>query len=87
MMEVASRSADAAFIDSLIALTQTGNGVYADLTAVPDLILSQEELGIGFRSGSSLVAKVNEAIDALVADGTYAAIAEKYDQTENLILG
>ncbi len=87
MMEVASFSADATFTDSLIALSQAGNGVYADLMVVPDLILSQEELGIGFRTGSSLVAKINEAIDALVADGTYAAIAAKYGQTGNLILG
>lgn len=87
MMEVASFSADATFTDSLIALSQAGNGVYADLMVVPDLILSQEELGIGFRTGSSLVAKINEAIDAMVADGTYAAIAAKYGQTDNLILG
>lgn len=87
MMEVASRSADVAFVDSLIAQSQTGNGVYADLMIVPDLILSQEELGIGFRTGSSLVAKIDETIDLLVADGTYAALGEKYGQTGNLMLG
>jgi ABC-type amino acid transport substrate-binding protein len=53
---------------------------------VPDLVLSQEELAIGFRSGSSLVDKINEAIDVMVANGTYADIAAKYAQTDNMIL-
>ncbi|HQQ88994.1 MAG TPA: transporter substrate-binding domain-containing protein [Oscillospiraceae bacterium] len=86
MMEVASFSADATFTDSLIAYSQAGNGVYADLMVVPDLVLSQEELAIGFRSGSSLVDKINEAIDVMVANGTYADIAAKYAQTDNMIL-
>ncbi|HPR40649.1 MAG TPA: transporter substrate-binding domain-containing protein [Oscillospiraceae bacterium] len=86
MMEVASFSADATFTDSLIAYSQAGNGVYADLMVVPDLVLSQEELAIGFRSGSSLVEKINEGIDAMVANGTYAEIAAKYGQTDNMIL-
>ncbi|MBR5236555.1 MAG: transporter substrate-binding domain-containing protein [Clostridia bacterium] len=41
--------------------------------------LTSEEYGIGFRKGSDLTAVVNDYIAELEADGTLAALAEKYD--------
>jgi polar amino acid transport system substrate-binding protein len=44
-----------------------------------------EEYGIGFRKNSNLTEKVNEATKELIADGTLAEIAQKYDLTLQLI--
>ena len=45
---------------------------------VANLELATEEYGIAFRKGSDFTAEVNTAINALVADGTLPALAEKY---------
>ena len=51
---------------------------FADLKMVEGVELATEEYGIAFRKGSDFTAKVNTAIDELVADGTLPALAEKY---------
>ena len=49
--------------------------------------LGAEQYGIAFRSGDAdLCAKVEEALEAIVADGTYAKIAEKYPDIVNNLL-
>lgn len=87
LMEVAAGVSDAAAVDSTMAYYLVGEGAYSGLSIIDGVVLSQEELAAGFRTDSSLTAKVNEALDALVADGTYATIAEKYGLTDVLILG
>ncbi|MDR1815877.1 MAG: transporter substrate-binding domain-containing protein [Clostridiales Family XIII bacterium] len=80
LMEVAAGTADAAAVDSVMANYLVGKGGYSDLVIVPDLVLAEEVLAIGFRTGSDLPAKVDEITQALIADGTLPSIAEKYGQ-------
>lgn len=54
-----------------------GETSYASLGVAMEL--TSEEYGIGFRQGSDLVNAVNALIKDLNADGTLAALAEKYD--------
>ncbi len=86
LLEVKAGTADAAVLDWTLATAMTGEGTdYAELMLIPDLTLVDEEYAIGFRLGSNMTAKVNDAIAALLADGTLASIAEKYDLTASLI--
>ncbi|MEG2120055.1 MAG: transporter substrate-binding domain-containing protein [Pseudoflavonifractor sp.] len=86
LLEVKAGGADAAVLDYVLANATVGEGTdYADLMMIPGLELCVEEYGIGFRKGSNMVAKVNTAIDELIADGTLAALAEKYGLTEQLL--
>ena len=44
-------------------------------------VLGSEQYAIGFRKGDTeLCEKINAALDALVADGTYDAIGKKYPE-------
>ena len=86
LLEVKAGAADAAVLDYVLASATIGEGTdYADLMMIPGLELSVEEYGVGFRKGSNVVAKVNEAIQALIDDGTLGALAEKYGLSEQLL--
>ncbi len=77
LMEVAAGTADAAVLDLTLANAMIGEGTdYADL-AIRDH-LAVEEYGVAFRKGSDACAAVNDAFAALTADGTLAALADKY---------
>lgn len=77
LMEVKAGTADAAVLDLTLANTMTGEGTnYADLAILDRL--AEENYGVAFRKGSDICAEVNKAFDELVADGTMAALAEKY---------
>lgn len=78
LLEVKAGTADAAVVDQAMANTMIGAGRdYADL-AVLDIDMTGEEFAIGFRRGSSATALFSEALSELYADGTIAALAEKY---------
>ena len=78
LMEVAASTADAAVLDLTLANAMIGEGTdYADLKIVDEL--NAEEYGVAFRKGSDAAAAVDEAFDALKADGTMQALADKYD--------
>ena len=80
LMEVAAGTADAAVLDLTLANAMIGEGTdYADLKIVDEL--NAEEYGVAFRKGSDAAAAVDEAFDALKADGTLSALAEKYELT------
>ncbi len=80
LLEVASGTADACVIDITMANAMTGEGTsYANLAY--SLELSTEEYGIAFRKGSDVTAEVNAIMADLIADGTLAALAEKYELT------
>lgn len=86
LMEVKAGTSDAAVLDFVLAAAMIGEGTdYSDLTTVEGLELAVEEYGVGFRKGSNLAEKVNEATAELIADGTLAALAEKYDLSLQLI--
>ncbi|MDR2665277.1 MAG: transporter substrate-binding domain-containing protein [Oscillospiraceae bacterium] len=85
LLEVKAGTASAAVIDATMASAMTGEGTeYADL-AVLDLSLTAEEYAIGFRLGSDVTAAVDGIIRDLIADGTLAAIAEKYGLSGRLV--
>ncbi len=77
LLEVSSKTADAAVIDSLMAAAMVGEGTsYADLTYTVGL--NSEEYGVGFRKGSDLAAALNEFFRTSYEDGTMMEIAERY---------
>ena len=78
LMEVAAGTADAAVLDLTLANAMIGEGTdYASLKIVDEL--NAEEYGVAFRKGSDAAAVVDAAFDALKADGTMQALAEKYE--------
>lgn len=84
LLEVASGTADAAIIDSLMAAAMIGEGTsYEDLTYT--ISLSDEEYGVGFRTGSDLVDELNTFLSELYEDGTLAELAETYGVSAALI--
>ena len=78
LMEVNSGSADFAVLDAQLAKSYCGKGDYADLQIVEDLSSEVEYYAIGFKKGSDLTAQVNAQLEALAADGTIKALADKY---------
>lgn len=77
VMEVASGTADAAIIDSLMAGAMVGESTsYDQLTYTVQL--NSEEYGVGFRQGSDLVELLNQFFADRYADGTMLEIAETY---------
>lgn len=80
LMEVASGTADAAIIDSLMAGAMVGEGTsYADLTYTITLNPNEgEQYGVGFRKGSDLAAELNQFFIDSYADGTMTSLAETY---------
>jgi polar amino acid transport system substrate-binding protein len=88
LLEIKAGTADAAVIDSTMAEAMTGAGTdYEDLTIVKsiDFTDEDEEYAIGFRLGSTAVAKVDELIAELRSDGTLDGIAEKYSLADRLV--
>ena len=81
----------AMLLAALMLLTVVGCGGGTAQTAKKYVVLSDklaaEEYGIGFRKGSTAVAQVNAAIEAIAADGTLAALAAPYGLDANLIVG
>ena len=85
LMAVKAMTADACVVDYTVAYAMAGKGDYADLMVIEGLDLAVEEYGIGFRTGSDLVSKVNDITAELIADGTLEEIAEKYGLKDNLL--
>ena len=84
LMEVASKTADAAVIDSLMAAAMVGEGTgYPDLTYT--IKLNDEEYGVGFRKGSDLVEKLNQFFIDSYKDGSMVECAKKYKVMPSLI--
>lgn len=76
--EVKSGAVDFIVVDILLAQNICGKGDYADLAIVDAIELDSEIYAVGFKKGSELTAKVNDAIKELEANGTLMKLAEKY---------
>ena len=76
--EVKSGAVDFAVVDIILAENICGNGDYADLAIVDAIELDSEIYAIGFKKGSDLTAKVNDAIKQLDANGKLMELATKY---------
>ena len=87
LTEVKALTSDAAVIDYVMAnyLVNKEGSDFADLEILDMGLSDTEYYGIAFRKGSDLTAKVNEILAELEADGTIAAIAEKYALTDALV--
>ena len=78
LFEVNAGTADFAVLDAQLAKSYAGKGDYANIAIIDGLSSDVEYYAIGFKKGSDLTAKVNAELEKLAADGTIAALAEKY---------
>lgn len=86
LLEVKTGAADAAVMDYVLANALVGQGDYSDLAVIPELELSVEEYGIGFRKDDTeLTEKVNQAMQELIDDGTLNELAVKYGLESQLL--
>lgn len=86
LVEVKAGTSDAAVMDYVLTNATIGEGTdFEDLTTIPGAELSVEEYGIGFRKGSTVTEKVNQAMQELIEDGSLNALAERYGLAEQLI--
>ena len=76
--EVKSGAVDFIVVDILLAQNICGNGDYEDLAIVEAIELESEIYAVGFKKGSELTAKVNEAIKTLEENGKLMELAQKY---------
>lgn len=82
--EVKSGAVDFIVVDIVLAQNLCGKGDYTDLAIVDAIELESEIYAVGFKKGSELTAKVNEAIKELEKNGKLAELAKKYG-FENLL--
>ena len=82
--ELEGNAVDAVFVDLPVAAAYTADK--PELTVLNEN-LGAEQYGIAFRStDAELCAKIEAAVSELVANGTYAQIAEKYPDIVNNLL-
>ncbi|MCL2758627.1 MAG: transporter substrate-binding domain-containing protein [Treponema sp.] len=84
-LEVKSGAVDFAIIDVLLAQRLAGSGDYSDLT-IADITLKHEVFAVGFKKGSDLTQRVNNALKELYDDGTMMELARKYGLEDSLVL-
>ena len=78
--ELQGGAVDAVFVDMPVAASYVAKH---DGLAIIDEQLGAEQYGIAFRSGDAELCKaVDDAVQALVANGTYAKIAEKEEYAD-----
>lgn len=85
LTELKAGTVDFVVIDKTMAKAMVGQGDYTDLAIVEDIVIEAEVYSVGFKKGSELTAKVNEALKELAEDGTLMELAEKYG-LENYVI-
>ena len=85
LFEVNAGTVDFAVLDAQLAKSYAGKGDYANIVIIDELSSDVEYYAIGFKKGSELTANVNAQLEALAADGTIAALAEKYNVANTAI--
>ena len=88
LLEVKSGTADIAVIDYTMALASTGPGTdYTDLKIINGERFDPQSYAVAFRKNSpETLAKVNQAMSGLAADGTLKTIADTYHLGDLLLL-
>ena len=84
-MEVKSGAVDFAVVDILLAQRLAGSGDYSDLT-IANITLEHEVYAVGFKKGSDLRQRVNNALKELYDEGKMMEIAKKYKLEDSLVL-
>ena len=79
LTEIIAGTAEAAVIDITMAQSGLGKGVYADLEILAGASYGDEIFAVGLRKGSDIKEELDAFLKAKYADGTLAALAEKYD--------
>lgn len=83
--EVKAGASQAAIVDYLMAVAMVGPDTdYSDLAAT-SIYVSDEELGVGFREGSDLLAEFEKFMKEAYADGTMMDCAKKYGLENDII--
>ena len=77
--EVLSGTSEVAIIDITMAQSVVGKGMYADLEILDGASYGDEIFAVGLRKGSDLKSELDAFLKAKYADGTLAALAEKYN--------
>lgn len=85
LFEVNAGTVDFAVLDAQLAKSYAGKGDYKNIAIIDGLSSDVEYYAIGFKKGSLLTANVNEQLEKLAADGTIAALAEKYNVANTAI--
>ncbi len=70
---------------SFSACKKDEGNAYDGLTILESDLFETEEYGIAFRKGSTMAKEVDAIIGQLVADGTVATIAQKYEVSDSLV--
>ena len=83
-LEVSSGKSEFAVVDILLAKNVCGKGDYENLAIVESIELPAEYYAVGFRKGSDLTAKVNDAIKQLDENGKLLELAKKYKLENSL---
>lgn len=76
--EVSGGLVDFAVVDIILAQNICGKGDYENLAIVDAIELESEIYAVGFKKGSELTAKVNDAIKELYENGKIMEIAKRY---------
>jgi len=84
-LEVKSGAVDFAMVDVLLARRLAGSGDYSDLM-IADIQLDYEVYAVGFKKGSDLRNKVNNALKELDDEGKLWDLAVKYKLEDTIIL-
>ncbi|MFA5636673.1 MAG: transporter substrate-binding domain-containing protein [Anaerovoracaceae bacterium] len=86
LMEIKAGTTEIGVLDFVMARSVIRDDTdYSDLVINESIELAPEEYAIGFRIGDDeTVAKFNQAIEDLIADGTLLALAEKYGLSDVL---
>lgn len=85
MKELSLGAVDFVVVDEQLAKAYVGKGDYASFAIVEKVYSDAEYYAIGFKKGSELTTLVNGALEELAADGTIAALAEKYGVSNTAI--
>jgi polar amino acid transport system substrate-binding protein len=83
-LEVKSGAVDCAVVDVLLAQRLAGSGDYSDLK-IADITLDHEVYAVGFKKGSGLRDRVNQALKELYDEGKMLELARKYKLEDSLV--
>ena len=87
-MDLESGACDAIAMDIGVANYQVNSRKNPDDYKILDKEISSEQYAVGFKKGNEeLRDKVQDTLDEMVKDGTFAEIAEKWGLTDSVCLG
>ena len=88
LLEVKAGTSDVAIIDQTMAAGLVGKGDYADLVMIDPAVISfsREIFAVGCRTGSDMVAFLNEVFKKYYDNGKMAELVEEYEEYGSIVL-